>query len=54
MRREIIVEPQQVGVLPDMADVVIGHRRYFAQDCPSEELTALAEETPVLELKGGA
>jgi superfamily I DNA and/or RNA helicase len=28
--------------------IVIGNRRYFAERCPSEELTALAEKTPVL------
>lgn len=28
--------------------ILVGNRRYFAEDCPSEELTALAEQTPVL------
>jgi hypothetical protein len=32
--------------------VIIGNRRYFADSCPSEELTALAEKTPVLSLGG--
>lgn len=30
--------------------VVFGHRRYFAEDCPSEELLALADGTPVVKL----
>ena len=32
--------------------VVLGHRRYFSQDCPSEELNALADATPVFDLGG--
>lgn len=30
--------------------VVFGHRKYFAEDCPSEELNALADATPLFEL----
>ena len=30
--------------------VVFGHRQYFVRDCPSEELNALADATPVLDL----
>ena len=32
--------------------VIVGHRRYFAEDCPSEELTALATKTPLF-MSGG-
>ena len=32
--------------------VVLGHRKYFAEDCPSEELIALADATPVFDLGG--
>ena len=32
--------------------VVVGNRRYFAERCPSEELAALAEQTPVLAVGG--
>jgi len=34
--------------------IVVGNRRYFAKDCPSEELTVLAEKTPVLAMGGRA
>ena len=30
--------------------VVFGHRKYFAEECPSEELNALADATPMLDL----
>ena len=30
--------------------VVFGHRKYFAEDCPSEELNTLADATPLFEL----
>ncbi len=30
--------------------VAFGHRKYFAEDCPSEELNALADATPLFEL----
>ena len=31
--------------------VVFGHREYFAEDCPSEELNALADATPLFNLE---
>lgn len=31
--------------------VIVGHRKYYAEDCPSEELQALADATPVLDLR---
>ena len=31
--------------------VVLGHRKYFAEDCPSEELNALADATPLFDLR---
>lgn len=34
--------------------VIVGHRRYFAERCPSEELTALAERTPILRMQSRA
>lgn len=30
--------------------VVFGHRKYFAENCPSEELNALADATPLFDL----
>ncbi|MCA9633675.1 MAG: AAA family ATPase [Myxococcales bacterium] len=30
--------------------VVFGHRKYFSEDCPSEELNALADASPVFEM----
>lgn len=30
--------------------VVFGHRKYFVEDCPSEELNALADATPLFDL----
>ena len=30
--------------------VVFGHREYFAEKCPSEEINALADDTPVIDL----
>ena len=30
--------------------VVFGHRKYFAEDCPSEELNALTDATPLFDL----
>lgn len=34
--------------------VVIGNRHYFAENCPSEELATLAQQTPLLVLGGQA
>ena len=30
--------------------VITGHRKYFAEDCPSEELNALADATPLFDI----